>query len=183
MLKDTIKDKTLFIVNDGNGDKEYGIGQAETTNQNLNLDLSKENWYVFNDNYGTSEEKYLVKYINKVIDKLKTEYKEVYLVRNERHFKIFNFDDGKAFEPDFVLFLVQKKPEKSFHYQIFIEPKGSHLIKQDEWKEVFLKQLKKEHKIEQLWRGKEYTVWGLPFYNEVERKAKFEKEFEGLVKR
>ncbi|MFW5871642.1 MAG: DEAD/DEAH box helicase family protein [bacterium] len=182
MLKDTIKDKTLFIVNDGGGDKEYGIGQAETTNQNLNLDLSNKDWYVFNDNYGTSEEKYLVKYINKVIDKLKDKYKKVYLVRNERHFKIYNFADGSPFEPDFVLFLEQKKTNKSFHYQIFIEPKGSHLLKQDEWKECFLKQLRKEHKIEQLWKDKEYIVWGMPFYNEVERKAEFEKEFEGVLK-
>lgn len=180
MLKDKIKDKTLNIVNDDGGDKEYGIGQGETTNQGLHLDLSDKNWYVFNENYGTSEEKYFVRYINKVYDQLKNKYDEVYLVRNERHFKIYTFNDGRPIEPDFVLFLVQKDPKKAFHYQIFIEPKGGHLLKTDEWKESFLKVLKEEHRIEQLWEGKEYIIWGMPFYNEVERKADFEKAFEKL---
>ncbi|MFO8141700.1 MAG: hypothetical protein R6T87_07400 [Marinobacter sp.] len=99
------------------------------------------------------------------------------MVRNERHFKIFNLDDGKPIEPDFVLFLIQEKPSKSFHYQVFIEPKGSHLLKTDEWKEKFLQRLRKEHKIEQLWKGKEYIIWGMPFYNEVEQKGSFEEEF------
>ncbi len=177
MIKEKIKDKILEITNDNSGDKEYGVGQAETTNQSLNLDLSDKDWYVFNENYGTSEEKYLVKYINKVIDQLKAKYKEVYLVRNERNFKIFDYDDGRALEPDFVLFLMQKEPKKSFYYQLFIEPKGGHLIKQDEWKEKFLKQLKTDHKIQQLWEDKEYIIWGMPFYNETERKTEFEKEF------
>jgi len=181
LLKDKIKDKILEIAIENGGDKEYGIGQAETTNQSLNLDLIDKDWYVFNENYGTSEEKYFVKYINKVIDQLKEKYEEVFLVRNERNFKIYSFDDGAALEPDFVLFLAKKELKKSFHYQIFIEPKGGHLLKQDEWKENFLKRLKTDHKIEQLWEGKEFVVWGMPFYNEVEKKAEFQKEFHKLL--
>ena len=181
MLKDKIKDKTLNISHDEKGDKEYGIGQGETTNQSLYLDLSNKDWYVFNENYGTSEEKYFVIYINKVYDRLNSKYDEVYLVRNERHFKIFTFSDGRAIEPDFVLFLVKKDSKKAFHYQIFIEPKGGHLLKTDKWKESFLKVLKKEHRIEQLWEEKEYIIWGMPFYNEMEGKAEFEKEFGGFI--
>jgi len=181
MVKDKIKDKILEIASENGGDKEYGIGQAETTNQSLNLDLSGKDWYVFNENYGTSEEKYLVKYINKVIDQLKAKYEAVYLIRNERNFKIFNYDDGRPLEPDFVLFLMEREPKKSFHYQIFIEPKGGHLIKQDEWKEKFLKHLKEDHRIQQLWEDKEYIIWGMPFYNETERKAEFEKAFSNLI--
>ena len=99
MLKDKIKDKILNIAYNDGGDKEYGIGQGETTNQSLYLDLSNKDWYVFNENYGTSEEKYFVKYINKVYDQLKGKYNEIYLVRNERHFKIFTFNDGRPLEP------------------------------------------------------------------------------------
>ncbi len=108
--------------------------------------------------------------------------KQAKSLRNERHFKIYTFNDGRPIEPDFVLFLVQKDPKKAFHYQIFIEPKGGHLLKTDEWKESFLTVLKEEHRIEQLWEGKEYIIWGMPFYNEVERKADFEKAFEKLIK-
>ncbi len=182
LLKDKIRDRTLNIAHDDGGDKEYGIGQGETTNQSLHFDLSDKNWYVFNENYGTSEEKYFVRYINKVYDQLKNKYDEVYLVRNERHFKIYTFNDGRPIEPDFVLFLVQKDPKKALHYQIFIEPKGGHLLKTDEWKESFLKILKEEPLSEQLWEGKEYIIWGMPFYNEVERKGVFEKGFESFIK-
>ena len=181
MVKDTFTDKTLNIANDGNGDQEYGIAQSETTNQALNMDLSVEDWFVFNENYGTSEEKYLVKYIAKVAGQLKNKYSEVYLLRNERHFKLFNFDDGRAFEPDFVLFLVKDDKKHALHYQVFIEPKGGHLIKYDEWKHNFLMQLKTEHKIEKLWKDREYVVWGMPFYNETETKVDFEKEFNAQI--
>lgn len=181
MVKETFTDKTLNIVNDGTSDKEFGIAQSETTNQALNMGLSDKDWFVFNENYGTSEEKYLVKYIAKVIDRLKTQYLEVYLLRNERHFQLFNFDDGRAFEPDFVLFLIKGDKLPAIQYQVFIEPKGSHLIKQDEWKHNFLIQLKKEHQIEQLWKDKSYIVWGMPFFNETDTKPEFEEVFGELL--
>ncbi|MEX0686800.1 MAG: hypothetical protein WD267_10270 [Balneolales bacterium] len=60
----------MLILLEIGSDKEYGIGQSETTNQNLNL--REIDWYVFNENYGTSEEKYFVRYINKVYDQLKS---------------------------------------------------------------------------------------------------------------
>ena len=181
MVKEIFTDKTLNIVNDGLSDKEFGIAQSETTNQTLNMGLSDKDWFVFNENYGTSEEKYLVKYIAKVIDKLNEQYSEVYLLRNERHFQLFNFDDGRPFEPDFVLFLIRENKTSSLHYQVFIEPKGSHLIKKDEWKHNFLMQLKQEHKIEQLWKDKCYIIWGMPFFNETDTKPEFEKVFGELL--
>ena len=181
MVKEIFSDKTLNIVNDGTTDQEYGIAQSETTNQTLNMNLSSKDWFTFNENYGTSEEKYLVKYIDKLVEQLNQKYSEVYLLRNERHFKLFNFDDGRVFEPDFVLFLIKDDKTPALHYQVFIEPKGSHLIKQDEWKHNFLMQLKTEHKIEQLWKDRDYMVWGMPFYNETETKPEYEKEFGALL--
>ena len=40
--------------------------------------------------------------------------------------------------------------------------------------------MQKDHKIEQLWEGEEYIVWGMPFYNETQTKPEFEKAFEKL---
>lgn len=40
--------------------------------------------------------------------------------------------------------------------------------------------LRANHKIEQLWDGKEFTIWGMPFYNESS-KGKFEKVFNDLI--
>jgi len=181
LLKNKFKDKKMNIAVSENEDKEYGIAQSLTTNEDLRIDLSNKEWFAFNDNYGTSEEKYLVKFINKTYDKLKSKFSDIYLVRNERHFKIFNFDDGRPFEPDFLLYLTDKKNKVSLNYQIFIEPKGQHLLETDKWKEEFLEILKENHSIEQLWKNKIYTIWGMPFFNEEHRKHIFKKEFEKLL--
>lgn len=182
MVKDKFKDKVLnFTVNESE-DKEYGKSMINPTETSYHLDLSKRDWYVFEDCFGTSEEKLLIKFIDKAYEKLKPKFEEVYLVRNERHFKIYNFEDGRPTEPDFVLFLVNHNPEESLHYQIFIEPKGGHLIKQDEWKENFLKQLRAEHSLEQLWKGKNYIIWGMPFFNETLRKTEFDLSLNEIIK-
>jgi type III restriction enzyme len=165
LVKDKISDKVLTFAESESEDKEFGKSINNAQETSIYLDLSNKSWYVFNDCFGTSEEKYLVKYVDKIYAQLREKYDEVYLVRNERFFKLYNFDDGRALEPDFVLFLYQKAKQKSLHYQVFIEPKGSHLKETDAWKQNFLVSLKKEAKVEQLWEDRKYTVWGLPFYN------------------
>ncbi|MCB0018834.1 MAG: hypothetical protein KDE09_13675, partial [Anaerolineales bacterium] len=174
-----VKDKTLSIVVDGTGDKEFGLGMRETTNMDLHLDLHGRDWYVYDDNYGTSEEKYFVKFIYSAIEKLKKRYDTIYLLRNERLFQIYRFSDGRAFEPDFVLFLIEKESGKSIMYQLFIEPKGAHLLAEDKWKEDFLKEIETEHSIPVIlmYEGNEFKLYGLPFYNEQLTKAEFEKSF------
>ena len=72
-----------------------------------------------------------MKYIGKIYAKLREKYDEIYLIRNERFFKLYEFDDGKHLEPDYVLFLQQKKESASLYYQIFIEPKGGYLKEKD----------------------------------------------------
>jgi len=173
--------KILNIANDGITEKEVGIGQNETKNQELRLDLSTRDWFVFNENYGTSEEKYFVIFLETMISDLKQKYDDVYLLRNEKHFKLYSFDDGRAFEPDFLLLLTKKEQGIELTYQVFVEPKGSHLIDKDKWKQDFLIALKAKHKIDQVWADKKYIVWGLPFYTNESRKVVFEPEFTSLL--
>ena len=130
-------------------------------------------WYVFNANYGTSEEKACFKFIESIMDKMETKFKEIYLIRNERHFKIYNFEDGNAFEPDFVLFL-KDYSNKLFNYQLFIEPKGTHLLEHDSWKEEFLSNIEYEFE-STLVENIQYNIYGLPFYN-VNNESEFKKE-------
>jgi type III restriction enzyme len=164
-FKSVFKDKTLNIFVSDVTDKEYGRSQKDTDDNELRIDLSRKGWYAFTDNFGTSEEKHLVKYIDKAYEKLQKKYKDIYLVRNEGHFKLYSFEGGRVFEPDFVLFLTEKKYDISIYYQVFLEPKGEHLFEHDKWKEDFLLQLRSKHKIKQLWRSKNYVVWGMPFFN------------------
>ncbi len=175
------KDKILNISNDGLTEKEFGIAQSETTNEELSLDLSGRDWFVFNENYGTSEEKYFVRYLDTMIDSLRNRYDDIYLLRNEKHFKLYTFKDGRAFEPDFLLLLIKKEQDIELTYQVFIEPKGGHLVENDIWKQDFLLDLKANHHIEQVWKGKEFIAWGMPFYNHQSRQAEFIPSFEELL--
>jgi type III restriction enzyme len=180
LLKDVIGDKKISIAQDSGDDKQYGESQTEAGNA-YQLPIDEKDWYAFEDNFGTSEEKSFVRFMDKVYDELKEQYAEIYLIRNEQHFKVYNFEDGKGFAPDFVLFLKKEQPEESLHYQVFIEPKGDHLLEYDQWKEDFLKQLKDKFKLEEVWKGKEYILWGMPFYNENNRRHEFEDAFDNIL--
>lgn len=176
-VRNIFKDKILKYATDAKSDKELGKSISESSNADFNgINLMNKKWFAYEDCFGSSEEKYFIKYINDNAKKIKQKYDEFFLIRNERLFKIYNFNDGKALEPDFVLFLKEKKSGKELIYQLFIEPKGSHLIKADKWKEYFLKTIEKEHKIITLLQSKDYKLIGLPFYNES-MKMEFDVKF------
>ena len=167
-VKNVFHNHTLtFDDESGSGDKEYGLSMSRTDNNNLRLDLEKVEWYGYNDNFGTSEEKYLIQYIRSIHDKLIETYDEVYLLRNEKDFKLYAFSNGAAYEPDFVLFLRRKgKGGKYDNIQIFIEPKGRHLRKMDAWKEEALKAIHSEGLIMFNTSNSEFEIWGMPFFGE-----------------
>jgi type III restriction enzyme len=122
----------------------------------------KEPWYVYNANYGTSEEKDFVKMFAKRFENLNKKYENIYLIRNERELKIID-KKGRAFEPDFILFCKQKSGEE-LTYQVFIEPKGNGFIANDIWKEEFLTRIKDENRTIKIDSDK-YRITGVPFYN------------------
>ncbi len=176
-IKYCLKDKTLQITINEGGDQERGIGMRETTNGALSLDLRDKAWYVYDENYGTSEEKYFIRFLHGIVNRLQERYSETYLIRNEKLFKIHRFSDGIVIEPDFVLFLVKKDDRRSIIYQIFIEPKGGHLLQADQWKQDFLLEIRNEYQIETLFENKDFILSGMPFYNETATKIEFERKF------
>lgn len=138
-------------------------------------------WIAFNGLYGTSEERRLVELLNRWLQNAQEVYEDIYLLRNERHFAIYNFTNGRAFEPDFVLFLRQKNG-KSITYQLFIEPKGQHLIEQDRWKENFLKEICTECDSRLLTENNEYRVIGVGYFYNSERENNFKVKFNKTLK-
>ena len=149
------------------------------------IDLSNEDWFVFEDNYGTSEEKAFVAYFKGYVKKLKEEYDKVYLLRNERQFHIYSSDDGGRFEPDYVLFLHKDKAEGYEQLQVFIEPKGTHLLENDAWKERFLVYMKMANAavpVKILKDDNDYFIWGFHFYNQDERMKEFTIDFDSLLR-
>jgi len=166
----------------GDDDKEFGLAMSETKRDDLRLYLKDHDWYIYNENYGTTEEKHFIRFIRHAMDELKKKYTDIYLLRNERLFKIFWFSDGRAMEPDFVLFLTEKNTKKSLSLQLFVEPKGQHLIKSDQWKEEFLNEIEKHFKIDTLFESAKYRLIGLPFYNETVKKQEFTAAFDRIIK-
>jgi len=149
------KDKRIKIKKDS----ERLDGQEEF--------LESKDWYVFNANYGTSQEKDFVKMIDAQIGELRKKFKKIYLFRNERQLKIYNFSNGQAFEPDYLLFLVNKDG-KGITYQLFLEPKGEYLLEHDKWKSEFLEEIREKFgdKILEFSKSQKYKIIGVPFYNQ-----------------
>jgi type III restriction enzyme len=162
-----VEDRTQHIVVKDSGDQQYGVSMNTNPNDDLRMDLSKKDWYIHEDNFGTSEEKFLIRFINDHLEQLQKKYDDIYLLRNEGYFKLFRFSDGAAIEPDFVLFLKEKNTHNKLSYQIFIEPKGENLMKEDKWKEDFLKELSESYYINPstLFESDKFLILGLPFYN------------------
>ena len=135
--------------------------------------IRRNSWFAFNGLYGTDQESALLELLSRWIQSSGAAYKDTYLLRNERHFAIYNFSDGRAFEPDFVLFL-RKQNGESLTYQLFIEPKGKQLIKLEQWKEDFLKEIRADRNSRILTENHKYRVIGVSrFYNK-----QWEREFE-----
>lgn len=145
------------------------------------LDLSKEDWFAFEDNFGTSEEKAFVAYFKKHVDLLKKKYDKVYLVRNERQLAIYSFEGGERFEPDYLLFLRKSNGAGYEQLQVFIEPKGDGYIEKDIWKEEFLLQLEKNAvPVVKFVDDNNYKIWGFHFFNTEFRNAEFAADMELL---
>jgi type III restriction enzyme len=170
-IEKVFKDREMNFSLSADGDAETGYPMSRPKIEKHYLDLSKESWYAYQENYGTSEEKKLVLFIKGAMVKLKKRYEDVYLLRNEKSFQIYRFSDGKPFEPDFVLFLKEKKNSETFIYQLFIEPKGEGYMEGDSWKEDFLKDIENKIVIHQ---STNYKLIGLPFYNS---ESIYQKEF------
>ena len=177
LIKEIFKDKILQLDEDS------------PRAQNMrDFDFSSFDWFAQNEIWGTSEEESFLKFINEIVIKLQKKYQEIALLRNEQFFKIYNFEDGQPFSPDFVLFLKEKKSKREIVYQVFIEPKGDGFLDEDKrfekskegWKQKFLIEIEKQGSIELRlnFENQDYKLIGLPFYNEGLVNNNLRKKFE-----
>lgn len=185
------------LINQVFGDKTLMLdGDSPRAQESKDINFASLKWFAQNEIWGTSEEEAFIKFMDEVIGRLEKKYQEIALLRNEQFFKIYNFDDGEAFSPDFVLFLVEKKTKQEVVYQVFIEPKGDGLLgeagrfekSKEGWKQKFLLEIEKNHKTKYETfkiENKDFRLIGLPFFNEggtnPELKKEFEESFEGKL--
>jgi type III restriction enzyme len=88
-------------------DKEIRVNRNDERAKGQEELIANESWYVYNANYGTSEEKKFVELFARRFPELNQQFENIYLIRNEREIKIFD-KQGQAFEPDFLLFCKEK---------------------------------------------------------------------------
>lgn len=143
-------------------DKEIRVNKYEERANGQESLVANEPWYVYNANFGTSEEKKFIELFASRFEGLNQKFANIYLIRNEREIKIFD-EFGRAFEPDFLLFCKQRN-EKQMTFQMFIEPKGNGFIANDKWKENFLKKIRTEQKTIEI-NTDTYLITAVPFYN------------------
>ncbi|HGG8673967.1 TPA: DEAD/DEAH box helicase family protein [Neisseria meningitidis] len=145
---------------------------------------TQNDWYVMDNFAGTSLEEALIQFISARLGDLKSQY-DVHLIRNGEVFKLNNFADGEGFMPDFILLLKDKQKSSSngvndfLHYQIFIEPKGEHLVKTDRWKEEFLEAITAEYGKDKILQKDtpHYRLIGLPFFTDHQKNGQFTESF------
>lgn len=169
------------------GVKEKSV-EVTDENKKLEEELVGKQWYVLNGFNGTCEEINLIHFLKNTMGNLEEKYEQVFLLRNEEVYKIFDFDKGRGFQPDFLLFL--KLKEKNLFYQVFIEPKGEQFKdaiggfaeSKEGWKEKFLQQISDKYGDDNLLKieSKEYKLIGLPLYNE-KNKTDFEVKYNDLL--
>lgn len=178
---EVFRDKTVSYT-DPHGDGQ-GVSQSHgAISEHLKVNLPDEDWFVFTDNFGTSEEKEFVAYFKDHVQDLKNKYEKVYLIRNERQLKLFSFNGGERFEPDYVLIMTKQNGNITDQYQIFIEPKGSHLIQKDIWKETFLLEIESSGiTVKTLVDDNNYKIIGFPFFNKAERQSQFNEAMNNLL--
>ncbi|PNZ58304.1 restriction endonuclease subunit R [Staphylococcus casei] len=130
--------------------------------------MANSDWYIYDKAIANGLEKKLIALIGNWIEELKKRYEEVYLIRNERKIKYREIDGVRGFMPDFLLYLKDNKDT----YQVFVEPKGPHLLSHDEWKEKFMLSLNERDDIKILAENNDVRLIGLCFYSDENSKWK-----------
>ena len=123
---------------------------------------------------------FATKHTEEVIEYLRNKgYKNIYLFRNDQDLAIYNFEDGQAFYPDFIL--VCEYENKLMHYQIFIEPKGEYIkySPKEQIKEKLLLSLEKEAVLEKdsfALDTDKYILFGMRFFTDKDKPADWNNE-------
>ena len=173
-------------------DKVLQLDSESPRAQNMrDFDFSSRDWFAQNEIWGTSEEESFLHFIDETVTKLKKKYQDIALLRNEQFFKLYNFENGEPFSPDFVLFLIEKKTEKEVVYQVFIEPKGDGLLDEDKkfekskegWKQKFLIEIEDNYTLDLKLENKDFRLIGLPFFNEGQVNSALHEKFSQIFEK
>lgn len=129
-------------------------------------DYKKAPWFVYNEAIVDKLERSLIELIQGYVEELQNKYKDVYLIRSDERntkLKLHEFAGDVShyagFLPDFVLYLANE----SYIYQVYIEPKGTQLLDQDQWKEDLLTSISPES-VDVIGENGQVKLYGVKLY-------------------
>ncbi|WP_243131006.1 hypothetical protein [Leuconostoc citreum] len=135
-------------------------------------DYKKAPWFVYNEAIVDKLERSLIELIQGYIEELQNKYKDVYLIRSDErntklklHEFVGDVSHYAGFLPDFVLYLANEL----YIYQVYIEPKGNHLLNKDQWKEDLLTSISPEN-VDVIGENDQLKLYGVKFYVSGDRR-------------
>lgn len=161
--------------------KDYTLPGSIFATSATNLSVKKmgnSNWFIYNISVLNQLENKFVTEIQLWLERLNRKYNEIYLIRNEQQMKLYDFEQGRGFMPDFVLYV----KEADAVYQVFLEPKGTHLLEKDKWKQDFLQSLTHEKGYEIFHETENIRIIGIKFFSDdPDLRNEFRTDFAKLI--
>ena len=170
-----LKDRTLKLNQPSETQKSWKESLVASTKA---VNLSGEAWHVFDDCYGTAEEKEFVVFISDMKDQITAAFEDFHVARNEKAIKLIEFGGDRGVEPDYILIMRRKGDTAALCRQVFIEPKSKHLENDEAWKSAFLTSIAFDADDAGTLAPEPQEVRGLPFFNaEPSRRQRFQDAF------
>ncbi|MGK7653821.1 DEAD/DEAH box helicase family protein [Roseovarius sp. B08] len=170
-----LKDRVLKLSVPGETMKSWQESDVASTR---GVNLANADWHVFDDCYGTSEEKEFVAFIASMQTDIAKAFDEFFVIRNEKMIKLHEIGGDRATEPDYIL-LMRRKGGAPLCRQVFIEPKGDRGWDSEAWKSRFLEAIAWDAENGgDLAAQEPHEIRGLPFFGaEPTRRKAFKDAF------
>ncbi|MCB9494411.1 MAG: DEAD/DEAH box helicase family protein [Desulfobacteraceae bacterium] len=141
--------------------------ETNELSEKISRKLEKEDWFILNSFTGTSAQIAVIEFLIKDIPELKSVFEEVFVLKNEKFYFIFDFQQGRKFYPEFILFL----KKNDWYYQILINT-GENNNSNPDWKDKFLNEISERYGFSKIFndQGRKYRIFGLTFFNDPDNK-------------
>lgn len=160
-IKERIKDYTILAT-----DRDYNHEQI--SQRIVNEPTTNFKWYIYDRVVMNNLEYSLLKLLDSFYDTIQEKYPTVFLIRNDERntrLTIREFDSVRGFMTDFILYL----QNEDHILQVYIEPKGKHLVATDMWKQNLLEEIQVGEGITIIGEDENVRLSGVKFYNETQR--------------
>ncbi|MGM0283767.1 MULTISPECIES: DEAD/DEAH box helicase family protein [Enterococcus] len=160
-IRERIKDYAILTT-------EKDLFHNEVSQRIVDKSTTNFKWYVYDKAVMNHLEYDLLVLIDSLYSTIQEKYPTVFLIRNDdrsTRLTIREFDSVRGFMPDFVLYLQNEE----HILQVYIEPKGKHLVQTDLWKQNLLEEIQIGEGISIIGEDENVKLSGVKFFNHSQR--------------